>query len=67
MGLGTRAQFVRQALGQTLDSRLGCVVRGIATVRSLASTQMADANRNTHGGFVMPCFDPVLMMTDWFS
>ncbi len=59
---------MRQTLCEALHGCLGCVVRSVTPVnRHLVKWLVTKSYYDTYGGFVMPCLDPVLMMTDWFS
>lgn len=56
-------QFMGQSLGKTLDGRFGCVVGGITTVQQSWSLRDEATNPCTYGGFVIPCLDPVFIIT----
>ena len=66
--LRARAKFMRQTLREALYCRLGSVVRGVTPAkRRLVQGLLTEFPFGAYGGFVMPCLDPVLIMTDWFS
>ncbi len=59
---------MRQTLRETLDGSLGCVERSVTPgSRRLVQWLPIEFPFDAYGGFVMPCLDPVLIMTDWFS
>lgn len=68
------AKFVRQVLGDHLYAGFGDIICRVAS----AITRMMSVSfiwapftlkvmRKTHGGLVIPCFDPVLIINDGFS
>lgn len=63
------AQLVREALRKALHGRLARVVRGVATARQRvrSARDRRGTLRAAHGGFVMPCLEPVLMIRLGFS
>jgi hypothetical protein len=66
--LRARTKLMRQTLRDALYGRLGSVVRSVTPVkRRLVQGLPTEFPFDAYGGFVMPCFDPVLIMTDWFS
>jgi hypothetical protein len=62
-----RAKLMRQTLSDALDCSLGCIIRSVTPIATDLAHDMSRLDADTHGGFVIPCLDPVLMMTDWFS
>jgi hypothetical protein len=66
------AQFVCKAFCEAFDRCFGCVVRSVSTARKYDEDKLLVMNLGlrggaTYGGLVIPCLDPVLMITDWFS
>jgi hypothetical protein len=71
---GSVTQLVCEAFSERLDGGLGRVVSGVSAIKIRwldynGNTERHDREREreTYGGFVMPCLDPVLMITDGFS
>ena len=58
---------MRQTLREALYGRLGRVVRSVTTVKRRLVQGLPTFPFDAYGGFVIPCLDPVLIMTDWFS
>lgn len=64
--LGGIAQFVSETFCERFDGGFGGVVGRISSVRGIRQSLIPNQDI-TYGGFVIPCLEPVLMITDWFS
>lgn len=64
-------QFMSKTFSERFDSSLGRVVCRIASIvwhYTQYQNQYCEYDaKDAHGGLVIPCFEPVLMIADWFS
>lgn len=60
-------QFIRQTFCKAFHRGLGRVIRGISPESRGEQIYKPRRGNRTYGGLVIPCLDPVLMITAWFS